>query len=133
MRQFSTSIQNHLLIISIQVYLTFSMCAIRLIRKLNEESQTGRMRMFVQVGATLNETKPNKKCLRRNKFVYNWNLVIYPYNLLVVSVCGAISNVIFNLCFVSSSSWFSFVAVLFLHACDLTPHALAPGHIVNRL
>lgn len=68
--------------------------------------------------------KPEKKrAPRRNKFVYNWNLVIYPYNLLVVSVCGAISNVIFNLLF------FAFAVAslprLFFSACMIVYHTRA--------
>lgn len=104
--------------ISINVYLACSICAIKLIRKHSNES-SDRMRML--------KKSERKKCLRRNKFVYNWNLVIHPYNLLVVSVCGAISNVIFNLFFVFVLFAVCWVRVRVSVIC--TPHALAPMHV----
>lgn len=70
-----------------------------------------------KVSHTAKRERERKKCPRRNKFVYNWNLVIHPYNLLVlVSVCGAISNVIFNLlgCFFLSTLCFP-VSLLSVH------------------
>lgn len=87
-----------------------------------------------QKKANCNGSNCEKKSPRRNKFVYNWNLVIHPYNLLVVSVCGAMSNVIFNLfvvCFFSlfvlRSFFFVLSFFLFSRLYDLT-HALAPKH-----
>lgn len=92
-----------------------------------------RKKQIDQKKANCNGSNCEKKSPRRNKFVYNWNLVIHPYNLLVVSVCGAMSNVIFNLfvvCFFSCSFSVPFFVLsffLFSRLYDLT-HALAPKH-----